>query len=32
MGKEAGEVHAIFNNCYADYAVRNAEDLGKLLS
>ena len=32
MAKRAGEVHAIFNNCYSDYAVRNAEDLGKLLS
>jgi uncharacterized protein YecE (DUF72 family) len=32
MAKQAGEVHAIFNNCYADYAVRNAEDLGELLS
>src|SRR5713101_6972944 len=26
------EVHAIFNNCYSDYAVRNAEDLATLLS
>jgi hypothetical protein len=32
MAKRAGEVHAIFNNCYSDYAVRNAEDLGTLLS
>lgn len=31
MAKEATEVHAIFNNCYADYAVRNADDLTKLL-
>jgi uncharacterized protein YecE (DUF72 family) len=31
MGKQADEVHAIFNNCYADYAVRNADDLTKLL-
>jgi len=27
----AKEVHAIFNNCYSDYAVRNAEELGQLL-
>jgi len=32
MAKDAGEVHAIFNNCYSDYAVRNAEDLAQLLS
>jgi uncharacterized protein YecE (DUF72 family) len=32
MGKGANEVHAIFNNCYSDYAVRNAEDLAQLLS
>ncbi len=32
MAKQATEVHAIFNNCYADYAVRNADDLTKLLS
>jgi hypothetical protein len=32
MAKRADEVHAIFNNCYSDYAVRNAEDLGQLLS
>ena len=32
MAKQANEVHAIFNNCYADYAVRNADDLTKLLS
>jgi uncharacterized protein YecE (DUF72 family) len=31
MGKQADEVHAIFNNCYADYAVRNADDLTRLL-
>lgn len=28
----AGEVHAVMNNCYSDYAVRNAEDLAGLLS
>jgi uncharacterized protein YecE (DUF72 family) len=32
MAKRAGEVHAIFNNCYSDYAVRNAEDLAELLT
>jgi uncharacterized protein YecE (DUF72 family) len=31
MAKSATEVHAIFNNCYSDYAVRNAADLGQLL-
>ena len=29
--RSAKEVHAIFNNCYSDYAVRNAEDLAHLL-
>jgi uncharacterized protein YecE (DUF72 family) len=28
----AGEVHAVMNNCYSDYAVRNAADLGELLN
>ena len=28
----AREVHAVMNNCYSDYAVRNAEDLAELLS
>ena len=32
MAKGAKEVHAIFNNCYSDYAVRNAEELTQLLS
>ncbi|HEY4845456.1 MAG TPA: DUF72 domain-containing protein [Candidatus Dormibacteraeota bacterium] len=32
MAKPANEVHAIFNNCYSDYAVRNADDLTKLLA
>ena len=32
MAKRANEVHAVFNNCYSDYAVRNAEDLGQLLT
>jgi uncharacterized protein YecE (DUF72 family) len=32
MAKHAGEVHAVFNNCYSDYAVRNADDLAQLLN
>jgi uncharacterized protein YecE (DUF72 family) len=32
MAAQATEVHAVFNNCYADYAVRNAEDLTELLT
>jgi uncharacterized protein YecE (DUF72 family) len=31
MAEEAQEVHTIMNNCYSDYAVRNAEDLTQLL-
>lgn len=31
MAAQAGEVHAVMNNCYADYAVRNAADLNELL-
>lgn len=31
MAEQAQEVHAIFNNCYADYSVRNAADLAELL-
>ncbi len=31
MAKSAKEVDAVFNNCYSDYAVRNAEDLAGLL-
>lgn len=31
MAKSASQVHAVMNNCYADYAVRNAEDLAGLL-
>jgi uncharacterized protein YecE (DUF72 family) len=31
MAKSAREVDAVFNNCYSDYAVRNAEDLAGLL-
>ncbi len=32
MAKPADEVHAVFNNCYSDYAVRNAQDLAQLLT
>jgi uncharacterized protein YecE (DUF72 family) len=31
LAKQAGEVHAVMNNCYGDYAVRNAGDLAELL-
>ncbi|MDQ6882698.1 MAG: DUF72 domain-containing protein [Candidatus Dormibacteraeota bacterium] len=31
MAAESQEVHAVMNNCYADYAVRNAEDLSRML-
>jgi uncharacterized protein YecE (DUF72 family) len=31
MALQAEDVHAIMNNCYADYAVRNASDLADLL-
>ena len=31
MESAADEVHAVMNNCYADYAVRNAADLDSLL-
>lgn len=32
LAKGADEVHAVMNNCYSDYAVRNAEDLAELLA
>ena len=32
MASEASEVHAVMNNCYSDYSVRNAEDLAQLLA
>jgi uncharacterized protein YecE (DUF72 family) len=32
MANHGDQVQAIFNNCYSDYAVRNAEDLTRLLS
>jgi uncharacterized protein YecE (DUF72 family) len=31
LAKASSEVHAVMNNCYSDYAVRNAEDLASLL-
>jgi uncharacterized protein YecE (DUF72 family) len=31
MATEASEVHAVMNNCYSDYAVRNAADLAELI-
>ena len=32
LARGAQEVHAVFNNCYSDYAVRNADDLAELLA
>ena len=32
LATQAKEVHAVMNNCYGDYAVRNAEDLAGLLA
>ncbi len=31
MAEQAEEVHAVMNNCYADYSVRNAFDLAEML-
>jgi uncharacterized protein YecE (DUF72 family) len=31
LSEGAAEVHAVMNNCYSDYSVRNAEDLAGLL-
>ncbi len=31
MAEQTREVHAVMNNCYSDYAVRNADDLAELL-
>lgn len=31
LASAASEVHGLFNNCYRDYGVRNARDLGELL-
>ena len=31
MANQAAEVHAVMNNCYSDYAVRNAADLAELI-
>lgn len=32
LAKETREVHVIMNNCYIDYAVRNAKDMAELLA
>jgi uncharacterized protein YecE (DUF72 family) len=32
LAESASETHAIFNNCYADYGVRNAAQMADLLS
>ena len=32
LAESAGETHALFNNCYQDYGVRNARQLADLLS
>jgi uncharacterized protein YecE (DUF72 family) len=31
LASQAKEVHVLMNNCYRDYAVQNAKDLGELL-
>ena len=31
LAQEAEEVHVLMNNCYQDYAIRSARDLGSLL-
>ena len=31
LSEQARETHVVFNNCYADYGVRNARQLGELL-
>jgi len=31
LQEETREVHALMNNCYSDYGVRNAQQLGELL-
>ena len=31
LDAQAAETHALMNNCYQDYGVRNAYDLGRLL-
>jgi hypothetical protein len=32
LAERAGTVHALMNNCYQDYGVRNAADLAELLA
>jgi uncharacterized protein YecE (DUF72 family) len=31
LAEESGQVHALMNNCYSDYGVRNAKQLSLLL-
>ena len=31
LAEQARETHVVFNNCYADYGVRNARQMGELL-
>ena len=31
LAQQAQDVHLVMNNCYGDYAVRNARDLSELL-
>jgi uncharacterized protein YecE (DUF72 family) len=31
LAQQAQDVHVVMNNCYGDYAVRNARDLSELL-
>lgn len=31
LSRQAGEAHVLMNNCYQDYGVRNARQLGSLL-
>lgn len=32
LAQEAQEVHVLFNNCFRDYAVRNAHQMTELLA
>ncbi|MDQ3575737.1 MAG: DUF72 domain-containing protein [Actinomycetota bacterium] len=32
LAEDSQEVHLLMNNCYQDYGVRNAADLGRLLA
>jgi len=31
LASQAGQLHVLFNNCYGDYGVRNARDIGGLI-